>query len=214
MIRLRSIPQGAFILAFALFSSCNTISSEDFVMRDENTDRFKLSNAYWVAVDEDGKVTDTAGYSARGFRPGLKRRLWMMDIQPNPEKLPPVYLRFQANGENEGVYQITFYDEEGRHIQFLYGKYSPQKNQMVLYEPSEAALGQIAEFTKTHELKGEVILKKDELVFSQEAARQSADLLIKFLKSINQREHFQDSLILRGTNDQNEFLSWLKSAKK
>ena len=201
------------LILFLCFWSCNTISSEDFVMTDDNTDRFSLPKAYWAGVDEDGKVSDTVGYSARGFSEDTRRRIWIMDLQPNPDRLPPVYIRYQKNGENEGVYQITSYDEDGRHINFLYGKYHPEKAELILYEPSDAALGQITEFTKTHDLKGDLILKKDELVFNQEAARQSADLLIKFLKSIDQKEHFKDSLILRGTNDQEEYRSWLKPTR-
>ena len=200
----------ALFLTLAIFWSCNTISSEDFVMNDQNTDRFKVQKQYWVGLDEDGKVSDTVGYSARGFTPKTKRKVWMLDLQPNPQNLPPVYIRFQPNGENQGVYQITSYDEDGRHINFLYGKYDPQKGELTLYEPSEKAIQSFKSFKPAKGIQSQVKLKKDDLIFSKAAAQSNADIILQYLKSLNQNEHFKDSLVLKGTDDQQEFNSWLK----
>lgn len=202
----------ALLLFLPLYFSCTTISSEDFVLRNENTDRFSVPHPYWVALDEDGKVSDSVGLVARGYTPSMKRKIWLFDPSSKTDKDIPAYVRFASTGENSGVYQVTTYDAE-RSIQFYTGIYHPEQSQLVLYEPSKAAIEKFKEWDKAA-FKGNYTIKKDQIIFDARAAKEDADLILDYLKSLNSAEYFNDSLVLHGTSDLKKFEDMLASAKK
>lgn len=207
-----SLAKWVFLFFLPLYFSCNSISSEDFVLRNENTDKFKIPHPYWVALDEDGIASDSVGLVARGYTDSMKRKIWLFDPSPNPDNAVPAYVRFEATGKNSGVYQITTYDDE-RNINFYTGVYRPEKSQLVLYEPSQAAIEKFKEWDKAA-FKGNVTLKKDKILFDAVSAKEDADLILDYLRSLNSAEYFNDSLVLQGTSDRQEFENLLTSAKK
>lgn len=204
--------KGLVLLALTLAFSCNTISSEDYVMTNENTDRFSLQHRYWVGVDEQGVATDTIGIEARGFTPKTKRKIWILEPNPNPDGSTPIYIRYQESESNRGVYQITSYDEDGRSIQFLTGFYRPDRSELVLFEPSDDAMAGLTEKLKTTDLQYE--LKKDKIHFKAESAQKHGDVILEMLKSLKNPEDFNDSLILRGVDDKAALEALLATAKK
>ncbi|PQJ16169.1 hypothetical protein [Aureicoccus marinus] len=212
MKTLVHLQKGLVLLALALVFSCNTISSEDFVMTNNNTDRFSLQHRFWVGVDDQGIPTDTIGIEARGYSQSAKRKIWILEPNPNPDGSTPIYIRYQGSEPNRGVYQITSYDEEGRSIQFLTGFYRPDRSELVLYEPSDDAMASLTEKLKKTDLQYE--LKKDKIHFKAETAQKHADVILEMLKDFKNPEDFNDSLILRGVDDKAALEALLATAKK
>jgi hypothetical protein len=202
----------AVLFLLPLYFSCNSISSEDFVLRNENTDRFSIPHPYWVSLDEDGKASDRVGLVARGYTASMARKIWLFDPYPGEDGDVPAYIRFETTGENTGIYQVTTYDD-GRNIHFFTGVYHPETSLLVLYEPSKAAIEKIKEWDKAA-FKGSYTLKKDRVLFDAVAANEDADLILDYLKSLNSAEYFNDSLVLQGTSDRKKFENLLASAKK
>lgn len=194
-----------------VLQSCNEITSERPVLIDENSSKMKISKKYWAMQNEKGEsgefgfVVDTPD----------KKKKWSIAMAPNPENELPFELRAKKIKSKRYIFQIAF-QEKDREEYSLFVAERKDRNQYLVYTYSKSAIQKAENHPSLSSLKEHFSITGSSLKFDAYMADNHKENIIKFIMSLDPKTDFRldDSLILKGTNDEDLFKSLLKKIEK
>ncbi|KPM31079.1 Hypothetical protein I595_3058 [Croceitalea dokdonensis DOKDO 023] len=191
-----------YLIFIVLITACNTVTTGDYMLTDDNADLFAPKYRYWQSAELDEKGGSILEF--RGFKKGRQQKIWLMDSYPKTEKDLPIYIRTKKVAHDKRLIQITSWEDGQREISLVYGKFLNDSS-LLLYGYNKALFTTVASSKTLEELQDHITVGNTEVSLDSVAIKDNRSTLLEFLaKELSHPKHFKnDSIVFRGSTQPN-----------